>query len=1550
MQLYPLGILNKSAALPPYAVRLSRLYERPLGKSAAFEGCSEKQLRCLGESFGVGPYAKPHVPHYRDCPKCGEKKARVKETHADTGMDEMELKCDACGKWSDIESTKSASVGDAYTQEKSAVVKQDPDTGKWVLWTKDGKRKLGTHETPDAAHKQEYAIQKSMAKEAAEPHQCTTNTCPDCGSVTKCKCPSGFQTLPRKYTHERCYKCGTAKEAAEIVRKPRTEYDDHCPHCDHKFQEKGYPRRKRNGESDEEWLAAWDSGDYDEHCPSCDGIVDQKELSDDEINSSTWGGNESIKARMRERRDAQRRRKSNRDWAAGVEKKAKQDFKPFVGFDLDGTLAKRQKEFDINSVGEPVPKMIAQLRKHLKAGDTVKIFTARASTAGCKPPIHKFLKAQGLPKLEITNVKTPGLTKLYDDRAVGVKVDTGEMFDPYEKKAARLLPLPTPGTFQSLGRYGHGGDLVRMINAVKRGKKPAARINAPYVAAVVDRFGVGPVSRILQRLSDGGVKMHSTDEAMTLYRKPEALKRVLGAKHDGSAFGYRADEIREFEARISSKAKGLTVPTRGPGVRDLIFKKASIAACLRRACNATHTHPTPGQAAAGNYAKGDFTFQGIPIKIENPEGTTRRGYDKDGKETWSRTMTCSYGYFKGTKAIDGDAVDVFIGPDLDSDLVVAIDQYRGDKFDETKFCVGVKTQAQGEKLYLSNYPKGWKLGPVSTTTVPQLKEWLKTRGTMKKFEGQQMKAAAWWHRDTKVSNKLPDEADKAANLRTFPRNFVSIMRTTFGDTFHDPKPAAYRKDRVKKANEPSALGTGLGPFLADTIPFMPTGARRAGAASVMAQRIGQDPSVLLKYPMLSQLLAGMAGGALASTVDGAAPRAAVGLLPLVAVQALKRHRIQSVQQDYLTHKRKRLSEIGGLGELAGASMGSHKLGVVQAYEAMRQRKLKDIGVFSEAADTLPIVTSMLGLGPAASVPLTAPIDHWSAGRMMKAAAAPLLTRAVGRVVTNIIDPYGYKLGNTWQRLKSQGLVNNVKAVINDKPAYMFNDFMSDRNLPYRRMFGLPAHSVGARKVYTKNGPGSFRFNPSSRQAADSLEGVADTALAARRKVGPVTSERTFMGEDKVMGGYSGKLLPDGNVTYKDRWDFDLQKSESPLDGGSNMLRWLMSKITKPVVVEGKIDPRSPLVKRSDFSDQINAPAIPLFLAAAYAADRGHRWAGNNAVAQMSGGPRLDRGEWEGVASAASGKRPIIASRPGLGNAMWTRATNEPQAELLSRLAASDPHNLKRPELPRGRISRADILRYNDEVGTALGKLEDFKRRAASDGAILADPALSSGAIFAHEGGHGRIEHTPGFVKFLQDKVYPHADKIAPIAGAVSMGAGLASGGTLKGLLAGTGIGLVSGMGTLVPEATASMHGIRTLKDYQGGKFYGDDTKKQLLSALSSYAAGAALPSALAGAAGGWISGRRKAKRQAAAAGVEKEASSLKETGDVLLRASRLWKRRQFDLADSLVRGSRAVNAYGFKQGERFFRQHPEVAALGGHKRTPLEQLVAALANRSAPPV
>lgn len=136
-------------------------------------------------------------------------------------------------------------------------------------------------------------------------------------------------------------------------------------------------------------------------------------------------------------------------------------------------------------------------------------------------------------------------------------------------------------------------------------------------------------------------------------------------------------------------------------------------------------------------------------------------------------MKADYGYFtragngKTPIAVDGDAVDVFIGDKHDSDLVVAIDQYYQDKYDETKFVICVESQKEGEALYLSNYAKGWKLGPTSTCTIPQLREWLKNGKHKKPFKSQLLKAA------NTMTESIPHTPVKDMNLTPWTDNLVN---------------------------------------------------------------------------------------------------------------------------------------------------------------------------------------------------------------------------------------------------------------------------------------------------------------------------------------------------------------------------------------------------------------------------------------------------------------------------------------------------------------------------------------------------------------------------------------------------------------------------------------------------------------------------------------------------------------------------------------------------------------------------------------------------------
>lgn len=143
--------------------------------------------------------------------------------------------------------------------------------------------------------------------------------------------------------------------------------------------------------------------------------------------------------------------------------------------------------------------------------------------------------------------------------------------------------------------------------------------------------------------------------------------------------------------------------------------------------------PTQAQIDAGNYKKSDvIELNGMKIKIENPQGSVRRGVGPDGK-AWETKMAHHYGEFQGTVGADGDKLDVFLGPRKDSDKVYVIDQVNKDgSFDEHKVMMGFTTEADARQGYLANYEKGWTgLGAITEMSPEQFREWAKSRAAKK---------------------------------------------------------------------------------------------------------------------------------------------------------------------------------------------------------------------------------------------------------------------------------------------------------------------------------------------------------------------------------------------------------------------------------------------------------------------------------------------------------------------------------------------------------------------------------------------------------------------------------------------------------------------------------------------------------------------------------------------------------------------------------------------------------------------------------------------------
>lgn len=132
--------------------------------------------------------------------------------------------------------------------------------------------------------------------------------------------------------------------------------------------------------------------------------------------------------------------------------------------------------------------------------------------------------------------------------------------------------------------------------------------------------------------------------------------------------------------------------------------------------------PTQAQTKTGNYKKRKLKWQGLTIRIENEAGSIRAG------KNWETRMVYPYGYFVGSKGVDGDEVDVFVGSNQDAPFVYVIHQRKaGDwaSYDEDKVMIGFDSLEEAQQAYLLNYNDDRFLGPVTTMPVAEFIEKLK---------------------------------------------------------------------------------------------------------------------------------------------------------------------------------------------------------------------------------------------------------------------------------------------------------------------------------------------------------------------------------------------------------------------------------------------------------------------------------------------------------------------------------------------------------------------------------------------------------------------------------------------------------------------------------------------------------------------------------------------------------------------------------------------------------------------------------------------------------
>ena len=123
----------------------------------------------------------------------------------------------------------------------------------------------------------------------------------------------------------------------------------------------------------------------------------------------------------------------------GTESKEENEAKlppPWIGVDLDKTLAHYDKFVSWDHIGDPIPDMVAKVKEWLEKGIVVKILTARLSFVSrslsgvsyedMAAVIKKWCKKHIGTELEVTSEKDCFMLGFCDDSAVQIDPNTGK--------------------------------------------------------------------------------------------------------------------------------------------------------------------------------------------------------------------------------------------------------------------------------------------------------------------------------------------------------------------------------------------------------------------------------------------------------------------------------------------------------------------------------------------------------------------------------------------------------------------------------------------------------------------------------------------------------------------------------------------------------------------------------------------------------------------------------------------------------------------------------------------------------------------------------------------------------------------------------------------------------------------------------------------------------------------------------------------------------------------------------------------------------------------
>lgn len=125
-------------------------------------------------------------------------------------------------------------------------------------------------------------------------------------------------------------------------------------------------------------------------------------------------------------------------------------------------------------------------------------------------------------------------------------------------------------------------------------------------------------------------------------------------------------------------------------------------------------------------SRAEITFQGIPIHIETPAGGYRAWRDAhNGTSGATRMEQVAYGEIPGAPGLDGDYLDVFVGPEKDAPMVYLVmikkaPTYQDD--DEWKCFLGFRNESDVTATFQLCYSDPRFLGYIRQMPISEFRE------------------------------------------------------------------------------------------------------------------------------------------------------------------------------------------------------------------------------------------------------------------------------------------------------------------------------------------------------------------------------------------------------------------------------------------------------------------------------------------------------------------------------------------------------------------------------------------------------------------------------------------------------------------------------------------------------------------------------------------------------------------------------------------------------------------------------------------------------------